>query len=65
MLGIANSSTGQKDWHNILGGVECLSRKKPFFLAVAENSEPPPDSDSFVGTGKSPYKYLEHDIFKT
>ena len=24
MLGIANSSTGQKDWHNILGGVESL-----------------------------------------
>ncbi|CAK9056059.1 unnamed protein product [Durusdinium trenchii] len=25
MLGIANSSTGQKDWHNILGGVEFAS----------------------------------------
>ncbi len=25
MLGIADSSTGQKDWHNILGGVEYLN----------------------------------------
>ena len=27
MLGIADSSTGQKDWHNILGGVEYLNLK--------------------------------------
>ena len=25
MLGIANSATGQRDWHNILGGVEFAS----------------------------------------
>ena len=37
MLGIANSSTGQKDWHNILGGVEPLETAelpKCGFLAV-------------------------------